>query len=430
MKLKIKNIGELKDVELVIDGLTVIAGENNSGKSTLNKAFYSAFNALNKIDENIFYDRVDSFLDDLQEKVYSNINNSIGFRKKHELRLFLSSKDLKKQINTLFLKGDNSKKEIEEYFKKGIEQIGLSDILGDLDDIFNITAYENVSDDIIKEKIATKIFQSEFDYQINNIYIPKDAEVTLQIGKQQANYKIKENKVIDFKTDDLSLELQAVYIDDIYSIDNIKHPSGKKLFEKGHKTALHDSFFNFYDNNITTGILKEERLEKIYSLINGLAKGDIVYDPIDGVRYKEVSDEDGEINTTLSFSNISAGLKSFILLKELILNDTIKDNGTIIFDEPEIHLHPEWQIKLAELIVLLQREYGMHIVLTTHSPYFLYALEVFSTKHGIASKTNYYFSIRNKNNIEVRNVNKNLEIIYSALNKPFQHLEDLTNDLY
>jgi len=73
-------------------------------------------------------------------------------------------------------------------------------------------------------------------------------------------------------------------------------------------------------------------------------------------------------------------------------NNLLEENGTIILDEPEIHLHPEWQIKFAELIVLLQKEFGMHILLTTHSPYFLKAIQVYSKKYEISDKCKYYMS--------------------------------------
>ena len=305
--------------------------------------------------------------------------------------------------------------------------IPSSELIDNLNkEVFNIEPYLKINNDEIKKKITTKMFQSEFNGTINNIHDDTSiAEIILEIKDYTTSYKIQSNRVTEI-TNNLSLELQAVYIDNLYSLDNVMDVSHKRLFEKGHRTALIDSFFNFYDNNITSEILKENRLKKIFSIINDIAKGYIIFDGISGIRYRET---DG-VEKALSFSNISDGLKTFILLKELILNKTLKDNGTIIFDEPEIHLHPEWQIKLAELIVLIQKEYGMHIVLTTHSPYFLYALEVFSTKYGISRKTNYYYTQRKQGKITVENIGKNLEIIYSVLNKPFQTIEDLTSDLY
>ena len=60
-------------------------------------------------------------------------------------------------------------------------------------------------------------------------------------------------------------------------------------------------------------------------------------------------------------------MKTFLIIKTLLINDVIQSNGTIILDEPEIHLHPEWQLLFAELIVLIQKEFGMHILLNTHT---------------------------------------------------------------
>ena len=61
----------------------------------------------------------------------------------------------------------------------------------------------------------------------------------------------------------------------------------------------------------------------------------------------------------------------------------------LIIDEPEVHLHPEWQVKFAEILTLLQKEIDIHILLTTHSPYFLQAIDVFSRKamiYGVNNK--------------------------------------------
>lgn len=38
MKLELKNICKIKNAEVELNGITVIAGENNTGKSTVGKA--------------------------------------------------------------------------------------------------------------------------------------------------------------------------------------------------------------------------------------------------------------------------------------------------------------------------------------------------------------------------------------------------------
>ena len=46
MKITIKNIGKIKEATVEINGITVIAGENNTGKSTVGKALYAVFNSF------------------------------------------------------------------------------------------------------------------------------------------------------------------------------------------------------------------------------------------------------------------------------------------------------------------------------------------------------------------------------------------------
>ena len=122
--------------------------------------------------------------------------------------------------------------------------------------------------------------------------------------------------------------------------------------------------------------------------------------------------------------NLSTGLKTFVILKTLLLNGGIEYNGVVILDEPEIHLHPEWQLLFAELIVLLHREFGVHILLNTHSPYFLRAIQVYSAKYEMADKCRYYLSENRGNHAAITDVSGDIERIYARLSKPLQDLED------
>ena len=54
MRIKVGNIGRVAEADIEINGIAVIAGENGTGKSTVGKALYAAFNSMfdsdNKID--------------------------------------------------------------------------------------------------------------------------------------------------------------------------------------------------------------------------------------------------------------------------------------------------------------------------------------------------------------------------------------------
>ena len=53
MQLSIKNFGTIKDANIIVDGITVITGNNNTGKSTIGKVFYTFFNSFYEIEEKI-----------------------------------------------------------------------------------------------------------------------------------------------------------------------------------------------------------------------------------------------------------------------------------------------------------------------------------------------------------------------------------------
>ena len=103
----------------------------------------------------------------------------------------------------------------------------------------------------------------------------------------------------------------------------------------------------------------------------------------------------------------------------------IKEKDVLILDEPEVHLHPEWQLLYAKLIVLLQREFDLSMIITTHSPYFLDAIDVFSTKYNGSIKPHYYLAENVGNTSLLHDVSDNIDAIYKKLSDPMQMLENL-----
>lgn len=46
MDFKLKNFGKIADADIKLDGITVICGDNNTGKSTVGKALFCFYNSL------------------------------------------------------------------------------------------------------------------------------------------------------------------------------------------------------------------------------------------------------------------------------------------------------------------------------------------------------------------------------------------------
>ena len=85
--------------------------------------------------------------------------------------------------------------------------------------------------------------------------------------------------------------------------------------------------------------------------------------------------EDG---ARLHVNNLATGSKMFFIIKKLLLNGLINENAVLVLDEPESHLHPEWINKFAEILVVLIKDVKVNILLTTHSPNLMLALDYIS----------------------------------------------------
>ena len=414
MKLTINNIGKLKNAEVVIDGITVITGENDTGKSTVGKVLWSVFNSFYKVYEQIEKERIDF----VNEQIYSyirNLDKSDNVKKK---TLDMAT-DIIQNYSIYYRNEENIKNYITKKFKENnyfIDNERIEELIASIYTILNIIDTQIISF-IIDEKLSV-----EFNEEIINKKIGKGsfANIELNIRNKILNFNIEEGidvagefvENLKGDIDNFDLLTEAVFIDNPFIIDDIENIFEQK--KKNYRQHLVSKLYYNRNENTVKKMYVNEKLEKIYKKLNSIASGKIIIKKLD-IYYK---DREIEINA----KNLSTGLKTFAIIKMLLQNGTLEENGTIILDEPEIHLHPEWQIKFAELIVLLQKEFGMHILLTTHSPYFLKAIQVYSKKYEISDKCKYYMSELDGEQAILVDKTNNLEDIFYQLTIPFENL--------
>lgn len=87
MKLKIKNVGILSKVDLEINGITVIAGENDTGKSTISKSLYAIFNGFYRINDEVFDLKMDSIADSIDDFLEKNFSLHLGKSYKKKMKI-------------------------------------------------------------------------------------------------------------------------------------------------------------------------------------------------------------------------------------------------------------------------------------------------------------------------------------------------------
>ena len=424
MKLTLKNIGKIGTALVEINGITVIAGENNTGKSTVGKALYCLFSAFHDINDKIVKERSQSVyrtIYSLLRKRYTSIDiDSVVIRKITEE----ICKNRTKYIENSY--------ELKNYFERIYETFNANDISAesvaeeDIDMIFNkVLSYLKLEDNTIKANVLKNILQSEFNMQISNVNSNELLSLlTLEFhGEKSIDVEVENNEVIDikFSTDIYS---NLAYLEDPFVIDELENNLPLRFIRpENHRTKLIGMITQKRNRSIVSNVIEEmvvsEKLDQIFDILNHICEGTLIKKE-DSYVYTS-----SKYNVPLALSNISTGFKTFLILKTLLLNGAIEEGGTIILDEPEIHLHPEWQLVFAELIVLIHREFGIHVLLNTHSPYFLNAIEVYAAKHGVGDKCKYYLASSQDDNVSIiKDVTNNIEAIYSKLARPLQDLEN------
>ena len=135
-------------------------------------------------------------------------------------------------------------------------------------------------------------------------------------------------------------------------------------------------------------------------------------------------------NLELDLSDCATGIKSLSLILLLIKNGTINNKTILILDEPEAHLHPQWIVEYARVLVQLRKVIGCYIFISSHSTDMIQAIKAFSDKEDLSDKTLFYLAKKDKNytdKFEYINLEFNISEIFKCFNKSLDKIEQYSN---
>lgn len=434
MELLVSNVGKISQASIKIEGMTVIAGENNTGKSTIGKTLFAFFNGMYQLDNAIVQVRIESITNAMRRYTTDEYDTDYFYfpprlRKQQNseledlvadiaLRKEMPGEDFETILRIISCRVENYKgnRPVMETVDRKTDSNNSEENRERLES--SIQKALVIPDEEIIGRILTSYFYEEFNGQINNVFTKNAAAVKLRIKSSTPSVEIEENSIKSFVNID-SLSTQAVYIDDPFIVD--EHARMSNWGQQDHRSILKNQLFNRDHTNIIDQIVVDQKMDEVFKKVNAITGGALILSKRQSFVYQPLNTKD-----SISTKNISSGLKPFLIIKKLLENGVLQENGVLILDEPEIHLHPEWQIVLAELIVLIQKEYSMHVLLTTHSPYFLYAVELFTGKYGMKETSHYYLAESHGEQTTLSDVSTNIDTIYKKLADPFQKLESLS----
>jgi predicted ATPase len=408
MIFEIHNIGKIQEASIEMRGMTIIAGNNNTGKSTYGKALYCMFSVFRNSKTTIHEERERAIEDSISEyfnfpvsesRIKILVNNIIANKEFSDgLRHLLEEAIGNKIISIEKNKNDTINSIVEMLIRSG-----------------------KVADEEIQKTILARFLKAEFKNKIIHVNHAEEAGViSLKIKGNILSASIKNNECSDF-IDNVGIVHKVFYIDTPFILDEIDRDFPRFISNGSiHRAHLLRSLSkSVEDVGVVEEILAKQQLLRIFSNIRSAANGE--FKRLEG---DWMFQEDG-LDAPLGMSSLSAGMKPFLIIKRLLEAGEIKELDVLVLDEPEIHLHPDWQLKYAELLVLLQKEFNLNILLTTHSPYLLNAIEVYSQRNNIADHCNYYLTDTQGDVCTIQEVTGNLDLAYQKLARPFQELENL-----
>ena len=405
MKISVQNFGIISDAAVEIKGISLIAGPNDSGKSTIGKIFYSLIRGLNP-DEDIFI----SEKNDSIRRFYQNILKILRDNKDIDISIYQTSRINDEWISKIESLAENfvgtQKKQLIRYckfikYQNDLEFNSIENKNFEIDDYFLI----EFNDDI------QPIFNEE---KITSIFI-EDLEGTATL---QYNFNSELNKNINIFFNN-SFFIESPSLIDKSLQDSILY---EKRFSRDKKSHL-----KFALANESNFILDDENqineIDKIIKIISEIINGRIVVDDFQGVLYEKNGQE-------INIDNVALGIKGFGLIQLLLKNHQLNSRTLLIIDEPEIHLHPNWQVLYAEILVLISKKLEIPILLTSHSPYFIEALKAFSEKYEFKEKTNFYFSQKSKDNLSAKiiDVSNDISPILMSISEAYFKISDIENE--
>ena len=123
--------------------------------------------------------------------------------------------------------------------------------------------------------------------------------------------------------------------------------------------------------------------------------------------------------------NTASGIKQIGIIQMLLNTRKLRENCFLIIDEPEVNLHPEWQIKYAKILILLAKKLNITLYLNTHSPLFIEAIRTYAETYNLLDETNFYLTgdSETKGKFDIEHIDTDdLNIIYSTLGRPYEIL--------
>lgn len=407
MRFSLTNFGRVGVADVRLDGITVIAGPNGSGKSTVSRALYTWFTFLRQFGRAIPQERAKIINEDVETVLVQN--GVAAYFASRFLSTYFRNRLPQKLLDRSFWMDEKKSRSwwIEHVQRSFPRFLSSEKDIRSVEEIY-LTVRERVlsrldmEDEKLKRFVLERYFLEAFDGQIGTLF---DAHAESQISLIDDAGVARSCSFFGGKVRDLQADAcenqQMFYIEPRHLLDEVPSYRASEQGTQGNRARKQSNRYSVEPDQSWASILTKtldrrdmsfvqaERLEPIVDELNKIVS--VIHGEIDMKdRSLVFKDLDVPGSNDVSLRNIASGVKSIAVIIRGFRNDTIHPGDILIVDEPESNLHPEWQLSFAKFLVLLHARLDMRILLNTHSPYFLKAIQIYSDTLEQGDKCAFY----------------------------------------
>lgn len=384
----LKNYHAISQADIRIDGITVIAGCNGSGKSTLIRWLYALVNYASKF-EKILDKKFANHLNGLLFRMY-RISRSQMFSDSHAIKRFIPlphDADRDESYDELIDVFEKRLRafiaSIEEYVSRHPDPdviYWLKNALGTDDNLFGSFTDDFYNQTMERAHSIAKRFRTEKNaFRFDSLVEFIQEEIDF-IGDAPKEISLKENGLDLLQSGRFTAPLDltnAVYIDTPTALSLLKN-TGNSIWDR-------------FMHSLTTPLQNPSNDALAIALrIRRIIGGNVILDNDSLSSDRELRYIRAEDNLNIPVNEAATGLKTFAYMLRLIENGYLEKDALLLIDEPEAHLHPQWIVEFARILVLLHKNVGTKILIASHNPDMIAAIQAVAKAEALDDATAFY----------------------------------------
>lgn len=425
----INDYHSIKTASIKLDGITVLAGINGCGKSTISRWIYYLVNGMlvfektqcsylinsltHKITQvnrlfktlsgdtkyNGYIEKLQNLKNDFDESNLENLFTAFTLQVENDLYSFIETANVEqKKRMAFYLRNNQTNEDYDEI---------ISNFIKSCDDLYQ-TKLEKYHFAVSKHSLSDleETIQSEYD----DNFLIEEPELEMP---QKFSFEEYGAPLIADKSFSVPLMLsRAIYIDTPMALSDQVDPIEESIWGRFRQLVSEPNKIKCDNINNLQFLIRDT--------IGGTVK--LIKDDIGYSQELHYVRKDG---LDIKLTDAATGIKTFAYLLRLLENGWLDKETILLIDEPEAHLHPQWIVEFARILVLLSKKIGVKIVLASHNPDMVAAIQSIADKEQMLDKTHFYLAEPVAGSSQYNFVDKGNEIgdIFESFNIAMSRIE-------